>query len=118
MIKFKLKRKNLAVLIFTLLLNSVGLFAQQRTIQGTVTDSNGEPIIGASVITKDGKKGVITNIDGKYSINVSENEKVLVFKSVGKQPVEETIKGSTINVVLQDDQKVLDELVVVGYGTV
>lgn len=115
--KTKMRRKNVLVL-FMLLLFSMSAFAQQRTIKGTVTDANNEAIIGASVITKDGKSGVVTNLDGQFTISISTNEKILIVKSVGKQMQEVAITGNTLNVTLQDDQKALDEVVVIGYGTV
>ena len=67
-------------LILILMLFSVSVMqAQNRTVKGTVTDVQGEPIIGANVVIVGGTKGVITDLDGKYSIQVPENRAVLKF---------------------------------------
>ena len=61
--------------------------AQRITVEGIVTDSNGEPIIGATVIEKGNKtNGVVTDLDGKFSITVSEKKKVLVITYIGMKP--------------------------------
>ena len=71
-------------LIFILMLFSVSVVqAQNRTVKGTVTDTQGEPIIGANVVIVGGTKGVITDLDGKYSIQVPENGAVLKFSYIG-----------------------------------
>ena len=71
-------------LILILMLFSVSVMqAQNRTVKGTVTDVQGEPIIGANVVIVGGTKGVITDLDGKYSIQVPENGAVLNFSYIG-----------------------------------
>lgn len=93
------------------------VFGQQITVHGTVTDSEGEPLIGASVLVKNASSGVATDVDGAYSISVSPEGK-LTFSYVGYVGQEIDVKGRTeINVVLKEDSNVLDEVVVVGYGT-
>lgn len=99
---------------------SCHVMAQQVTVTGTVTDgTDGEPMIGANVLVKGTTAGTITNIDGKYSLSVPGGQGVLQFSSIGYKDEEVTVKpGQTvINVVLKEDAEMLDEVVVVGYGT-
>ena len=71
-------------LILILMLFSASVMqAQNRTVKGTVSDAQGEPIIGANVVIVGGTKGVITDLDGKYSIQVPENGAVLKFSYIG-----------------------------------
>lgn len=90
---------------------------QDRTIRGTITDSNGEPIIGASIIVKGTTNGVISDIDGNFTLSVPRNA-VLSISYIGYEPIEVQITNQqTLNIVLNEDVKALDEVVVVGYGT-
>ena len=90
----------------------------QQGIAGTVSDHNGVPIPGASVVEKNTTNGVAADFDGNYSITVSGPESVLVFTSVGFATQEITVgQTNTINVTLEEDTQSLDEVVVVGYGT-
>ncbi len=91
---------------------------QQKTeIKGTVSDNAGNPMIGVTVNVKGTLTTVITNIDGNYAI-MADKASVLAFSYVGYRAHEETVgQRSLINVTLQEDQLVLDEVVVVGYGT-
>ncbi|MEQ8471787.1 MAG: TonB-dependent receptor [Marinoscillum sp.] len=90
----------------------------QAKISGTVTDENGESLPGATITVKGTTNGTITDIDGKYSLNVEEGD-VLIFSFVGYQPQEVTIDGQTnINVALELDLQDLQEVVVIGYQTV
>jgi TonB-linked SusC/RagA family outer membrane protein len=105
-----------------LLLTAVqGASAQQRTIAGTVTDTRQEPLIGVNVTVKgDASTGAITNIDGKYSLSVPQNGAILVFSYIGYRTQEVTVgaRQTTVNVELTEDAQSLDEVVVIGYGTV
>ncbi len=87
-----------------------------HTIQGTVMDENGEPLIGAAV--KVGKTGVITDIDGKYSIQVPASTATVEYSYVGMKTEVRKVKSDKMDVVLKSDAKVMDELVVIGYGSV
>ncbi len=108
-------------LILTLLLFSLFIvqdsFGQTNVpVQGTVLDSSGQPIPGVNVVIKGTINGTVTDLDGKYSIQVPEDA-VLVFTFVGFKTVEAPIGGrSTIDVTLEEDLGDLDEFVVVGYG--
>ena len=91
---------------------------QQITAKGTIVEPNGEPVIGASVKVEGGTTGTITDLDGNFSLSVPANAK-LVISFVGYQTQVVHVKsGAHLNIVLQEDSKVLDEVVVVGYGTV
>jgi len=88
-------------------------------ISGTVTDAvSGEPMVGVNVIEKGTVNGVTTNIEGKFTIKVSSKESVLVFSFIGYSSVEEVVANqSVINIHLSEDVTVLDNVVVIGYGT-
>lgn len=106
--------------LFFLLFLFVGcqlMSAQQINIKGTVTDSSGDPLIGVSVTVPGTKIGVSTDIDGKFSLEADSKE-TLKFSYIGYVAIEEAINGrNVINVVLQENSEVLDEVVVIGYGT-
>ncbi|KAA6312748.1 TonB-dependent receptor SusC, partial [termite gut metagenome] len=87
-------------------------------ITGTVTDPNGEPIIGSNVVEKRTTNGVITDIDGKFQLTVSPGA-VLVISYVGYLQKEVTVGNQTsLQIVLVEDTRTLDEVVVIGYGVV
>ncbi|MFT4612601.1 MAG: hypothetical protein ACI9OT_001989, partial [Gammaproteobacteria bacterium] len=91
-------------------------FAQQKTISGTVTESSGV-LPGVSVVVKGSTSGTETNFDGKYTIKVNVGD-VLVFRYLGYKVTERKVgKSITINVKMEEDSNVLDEIIVVGYGT-
>ena len=91
-------------------------FAQQRTISGTVSDENGLPLLGATVVISGSSTGTSTDFDGNYKINANTGD-VLSFSYVGYQGQNITVGTSnTVNVTLQLDNT-LDEVVVVAYGT-
>jgi TonB-linked SusC/RagA family outer membrane protein len=92
--------------------------AQNRTYTGSVTDTEGASIPGASVTVKDQAKGTVTDIDGKFSLEVAPDVKVLVFSFLGMKAQEVELGETTVlNIVLQADLVGLDEVVVVGYGS-
>ena len=93
------------------------MFAQQITVQGVVKDQTGETVIGASVMEKGTTNGTITGIDGDFSLNMSSNG-TLVVSFVGYKTQEVQVKGQKqLQVVLSEDAEMLDEVVVIGYGT-
>ena len=95
------------------------LKAQQqskKTITGIIVDERGEPIIGANIIEKGTSNGTITDIDGNFSLNIDNNSSLRV-SYIGYLEQEINMDGkTTINIMLKEDTKTLDELVVVGYG--
>ena len=92
------------------------MMVQAKVVTGQVLDLNGEPIIGANVVVKGTTAGTITDIDGNYSLEVPENA-TLVFSYLGMATQELPVTGNTLSVVLREDNQVLEEVVVTGYGT-
>lgn len=90
---------------------------KKKKISGTVLDANGQPIIGANVIVKGSTNGTITDIDGKYTLEVTPGT-VIEFSYIGYMTQNQSVgKDDVINVNLREDTQKLDEIVVVGYGT-
>ena len=88
---------------------------QAVTVSGVVVDSQGEPVIGASVVEKGTTNGIVTNIDGKFTISVKAGATLQIsFVGYKTQEVKAT---KSVKVVLKEDNELLDEVVVVGYGT-
>jgi hypothetical protein len=90
---------------------------QQKSINGIVADEQGEPIIGASVLEKGTTNGTITDLDGRFTLSIGKGTELIV-SYVGYTT--KTVKignQSTIKIVLIEDTKTLDEVVVIGYGT-
>ena len=116
MAKGNLKLQSLFLMIFMLTGTQI-MTAQQINISGTVTDSTGEPLIGVSVTVPGTTMGTATDIDGRYGIQADAKAK-LKFSYVGHGTVEEAVNGrSVINVRMEEDSEVLNEVVVIGYGT-
>ena len=89
----------------------------KKTISGRVVDRNGEPVIGVNVVEKGTTNGTITDMDGKFTFNVSPNA-TLMLSYIGYKAQEIAVNNRTqYNVVLDEDTETLDEVVVVGYGT-
>ena len=106
--------KSLSLFLVMMLLGTAGAWAA-ITATGTVTDSQGEPLIGVSVVEKGAQNGVTTDLDGKFAINVADNA-TIVFTYIGYDAVE--AKAATgMNIVLKENSTMLDEVVAVGYGT-
>ena len=108
-----LLRKILSFAFF--LLVSTYAFAQ-NAVTGTVIDNTGMPLIGVSVVEKGTTNGSVTDIDGKYTVNV-EKGKTLVFSYIGYVTQEVEVQSNTINITLSEDAQLLDEVVVIGYGS-
>ncbi|SOE19546.1 TonB-linked outer membrane protein, SusC/RagA family [Spirosomataceae bacterium TFI 002] len=103
----------LAVLLFFTTIVSYAAI----NVKGTVNDDTGSPLPGVSVIIKGTMQGTTTDMSGSYSISVANEKSVLVFSMVGFEPQEIPVGNqSMINITLRTDSKVLDEVVVVGYG--
>lgn len=104
------------LMVFCLLGNA--LFAQSRTVTGTVTDpASGDAVPGVTVKVKNTNTATYTNADGKYSLSVSSNDAILVFSSLGYETLEEAVGvRSVIDVRLASDNKLLEEVVVTALG--
>lgn len=110
-------KRTLSLLLF-LLLSLTALQAKIK-VTGTVTDENKESVIGANVTVKGTNIGTITDLDGKYTIEVPDQKSVLVFSFIGYATKEVTVgKNKVINVVMKEDGIMLNEVVAVGYATV
>lgn len=92
-------------------------YSQDVTITGTVTDANNEPLVGVNVLVKGTTTGAITDIDGNFSVSGKKGS-TLVFSYIGMLTQEVVYKGTALHVVMQDDSKALEEVVVIGYQTV
>jgi iron complex outermembrane receptor protein len=103
------------VMLAFLLLSSTVAFAQAQ-VRGLVQDKAGEPLIGVNVLEKGTTNGVITDFNGQFTLNVAQG-KTLVVSYVGYHTQEVTVKGHDLKIVLTEDTKLLDEVVVVGYGS-
>lgn len=88
-----------------------------KKVTGVITDDKGEPIVGANVIEKGSTNGTVTNVDGNFTIDVSEGS-ILLISYIGYDTYEMKVTAKTsYNIVLKEDSEALDEVVVVGYGT-
>lgn len=108
------------ILLISLFTMSFYGFSQEEiTVKGVVTEQNtGDPAIGATVLVKGTTTGTVTNIDGEYTLNNVPSNAILEFSYIGMTSVEENVNGrTTINVVLTEDIQLIDEVVVIGYGT-
>lgn len=90
--------------------------AQKATVSGTVTDSHGEPIIGASVMIKGTQQGTATDMDGRFTLSVAPGQE-LAISSIGYKPVVIKPSGTAMEITLADDAELLEDVVVIGYGT-
>lgn len=118
MLNVQLKRKRTfaqSMLFVVFLLSSTLAFAQNK-VTGTVTDKTGEPLIGVNVLEAGTTNGCITDVDGKYSLNV-EKGKTLVFSFIGYTKQEVKVTQNVVDVTMSEDSELLDEVVVVGYGS-
>ena len=110
-------KKFYLLLFVCFLLGSTHAFAQQK-ISGTVKDDLGETLVGASIQEKGKTTSTQADVNGNYSIVVSDPQAILVFKYIGYVAQEVAIGGrKTVDVILKADQSDLSEIVVVGYGT-
>lgn len=122
--KKRMKNKNVFIkwrgLLFAILwIISLGMFAQNITVRGTVTDENKEPVIGATIIVSgDPTRGTVTDMDGKYVLSNVPPNASLEFRYVGMKTQVIPVNGRTIiDVILSPEVEVLEEVVVIGYGT-
>ena len=115
-IKFKALSKRGYFTLLALLI-AITSFAQEITINGVVIDETDTPLIGATVQVKNTQKGVVTDFDGKFSIKANSNA-TLIISYIGYKNQEIKIKGQkNLNIKLEPDNAMLDEVIVVGYGS-
>ena len=108
-----------SLFVFLMLLGSLCIYAQHSSITGKVTDRQNEPIIGASVVVKGSSQGVISDIDGNFTLKDVPSEGTLQISYIGYKTSEVDINPSTsfYAITLEEDNQLLDEVVVVGFGT-
>ena len=94
----------------------VNTFAQQIVVKGIVKDTTGEPIIGANVIVKGTTNGTITDFDGNFLLNANKGD-IIIISFIGYRS-QEAQAAASMNIILKDDTELLDEVVVIGYGSV
>lgn len=112
-----IKHMLFALSFFVFLIYSTNIFAQNN-VRGTVKDSKGESLIGVNVIIKGTSQGTSTDVNGEFSMNISDKNAVLEFTYVGYKKKEVALKGKTLlNIVLSEDTELLEEVIVVGYGS-
>ena len=116
--KWRNKQNRCLLVILLGILISIPVYSQNKAISGTVKDDmSGEALIGVSVMVKETSKGTITDIDGNFSIEILKGQ-TLVFSYIGYKPQEIKISNQQlVKVSLKEDVETLDEVVVVGYGT-
>ena len=108
-------KQKLLLLVGALFFLSLGIYAQTEAT-GTVKDATGEPLIGVTVSVKGLSGGTVTDFDGNFKISAKQGD-VLAFSYIGYQAKEAKWEGRPLNITLQEDNAVLNEVVVVGYGT-
>ena len=110
--------KNIFVLCMALIM-SFQLMAQQRRVSGTIVDSRDQSaMIGANIMEKGTSNGTVTDIEGRFTLNLTSSAPVLVISSIGYQTLEVVVGNrNTLNLEMNEDTELLDEVVVVGYGT-
>ena len=104
------------ILITLMMLLPLSLGAQNRLVKGVVQDGNGEPLIGAGVMIRGTSKGAVTDVAGKFELQAAPSD-YLVVSFLGFEDAVVSAKETDIKVVLKEDGNLLDELIVVGYGT-
>ena len=116
--RFRIYPIRALILMFLVSVINVATAQNSRTITGKVTDPNGETIIGANVIIKGSSVGTITDLDGKYTLTGVQPSSDIVFSYIGYTSVSKNIgTQSVLNVMLTEDKKILEEVVVVGYAS-
>lgn len=106
------------LLVLFLLGTTLALFSQNTKVQGVVVDQGNEPLPGVNVIEKGSSgNGTITNLDGQFTLSVS-SDAILTVSYIGYKPKDVSVKGMpSLRIVLEEDAELLDEVVVIGYGT-
>lgn len=116
----KLKSRFIIIVLALTILNVLNVHAQNKNVSGTVLDNSGQPVIGASVVVVgQSKLGTVTDIDGKFSIAIPATSKKIEVSYIGMvSQVIEAKAGTPMKIIMKDNLKDLDEVVVIGYGVV
>lgn len=101
------------------LVAATALFAQEKSVSGTVIDNTGEPVIGASIVIDGTTRGAVTDMDGHFTLSGVPEKATLKVSYIGYVPQTISVAGKTVfNITLKEDSQTLDEVVVIGYGSV
>lgn len=112
------RRLHVILLFFSFLVFATTLSYAQHTVSGVVKDTSGEPIIGADVVEKGTTNGSITDVDGKFSFTMTKSTATLIVSYIGYESLDYLYKGEGfVTIILKENSLDLDEVVVVGYGT-
>lgn len=115
-LQFHLLRKGIIALA---LCSSLSVFSQTRNVKGQVVDQNGEPIIGASAVVKGTKLGVVTDLDGNFSLQNAPEQGIIEISYMGYKTLHLKVgKSGILKAVMEENAQSLSDVVVVGYGTV
>lgn len=115
---FLTKKKCQSLLVFLGVFVSLTLSAQNHSVSGVVKDKKGETLIGVTAIVKGTTNGTVSDIEGRYSISSVSANDIIVFSSIGYMNKEVSIDNrSIIDVILEEEDQILNEIIVVGYGT-
>jgi len=107
----------LILLCFSILMFTTSVWAQEKTVSGTVTDGQGMPLPGVNVLVEGTQRGTQTDFDGNFSLQASEGE-VLLFSYLGMKSITQAVgSANTYTITMEADSAELDEVVLVGYGT-
>ena len=105
------------LLLIVMALGILDVNAQQRIVKGTVTDENNQPLPGATVRVKEGNASAVTDATGTFQVNVGgQSAPVLIVSYIGYSQQEVPVNGDVVTVRLRQDQRALNDVVVVGYG--
>ena len=110
------KRLLPVIIVLASFFSAISAFAQVAPVKGVVVDANGEPVIQAGVVIDGTQTGVVTDIDGAFEINAPKGAS-LVISSIGFKSQKVYVSGGDMRIVLQTESTALDEVVVVGYGS-
>lgn len=108
-----LRTVSVLVAVFILIPSAI---AQRMSVTGKILDASGQPVVGAGIVEKDTNNGVVSDLDGNYAISVNRGT-VLEVSCIGFRTVEVVASSATLNITLEEDVDLLEESVVVGYGT-
>ena len=107
----------IALFLISVFLLALPAAAQQKNISGIVTEPSGEPLIGATIMVKGTNTAAVTDIDGKFSIKAKPGDTLQVTYAGFQKQIIKVAASDNLTIVMQEEANTLDEMVVVGYGT-
>ena len=117
-LRAKLSLQPIVVMVLLLSVSALSAIAQTQTVSGVITDQEGDPLIGVTVMQKGTSNGTASLVDGSFRIAVTGESPALVVSYIGYAPKEIKVDGRhQINITLDEESNLIDEVVVIGYGT-